>query len=225
MSSLGLFSSESPPPGEIERSLAKQGVRTLLGVDEAGRGALFGPVYAGAVVLPAPEFIPPGIRDSKQLAPRQREGLEVAILAAARAWAVGKSTAAEVDAMGILPATFLAMRRAIELCLARLDQAVDLVLVDGPLPIRDFVGPQKPVVKGDSRSLHIAAASILAKVGRDREVMELHQKWPQYGLLRHKGYGTAAHYEAISMYGLTPDHRRSFCHCVVSPEAPAIRIS
>lgn len=220
MASPGLFSSQFSPPGEIERSLAKQGYLTLLGVDEAGRGALFGPVYAGAVVLPDATLIPPGIRDSKQLEAPAREELELAIKASARAWGVGTASASEVDSLGILPATFLAMRRAIQQCLERLCADVDLVVVDGPLAIAGYSGPQKPVVKGDSRSLHIAAASILAKVGRDREVTQLHEQWPKYGLARHKGYGTASHYEAIAHYGLTPLHRRSFCHL---PEAPAAR--
>ncbi len=211
MSPPTLFPSERTSPGEIERFLHKQGLTMLLGVDEAGRGALFGPVTAAAVVFGPQGLVPDGVRDSKELDQRQREELEQAIMGSAAAFGVGMASAEEIDSSDILRATFLAMRRAIEGCLLQLGASVQLVLVDGPLLIEGLALPQKPVVKGDQRSLHIAAASILAKVARDRLIVELAGHYPGYGLERNKGYGTAAHQEAIGRLGLSSLHRRSFC--------------
>lgn len=212
MPSSRLFSSEQTPPGEIERSLSKQGLQWLVGVDEAGRGALFGSVVAGAVVYAPGVAFPDGVADSKQLSASEREALESLIKGSAASWGVGSASAAEVDEVNILQATFLAMRRAVDACVAGLGRGVELVLVDGPHPVAGLSLAQKPIVKGDQRSLHIAAASILAKVARDREVSALEAVYPGYGLAKHKGYGTASHMEAIRRLGLSPLHRRTFCH-------------
>ncbi len=181
----------------------------LLGVDEAGRGALCGPVVAAAVALPEGLEIH-GLNDSKRLTSSQRAQLAVEIRQLAMAWAIGKATAAEVEDVNVLQATFRAMRRAIgEATQGGLSP--DLVLVDGPHAIPDLPWPQKPLVKGDSRSNNVAAASILAKTWRDEFMVELHKELPQYGFDRHMGYGTEVHRAAIEAHGLSPHHRRSFC--------------
>ncbi len=205
-----LFPQHRVPPGEIERHLARQGTLRLLGVDEAGRGALCGPVVAAAVALPPGTDIP-GLDDSKKLSAAQREALAPQIRAVALALAVGEASAEEVDRLNVVGATFLAMRRAIEQAVAALEVPPALVIVDGPLAITGLALPQKPVVKGDSRSTHIAAASIIAKTVRDARMDDLDRVFPGYGLATHKGYGTARHKAAIQQLGLSPEHRKTFC--------------
>lgn len=176
----------------------------VCGIDEAGRGPLAGPVYAAAVILP-PDWEPEGLNDSKKLSPGRRDVLYGEITAKAAAWSVAFATEQEIDEVNILQATFLAMRRA----LAGLKLAPDYALVDGNRdPILGI--PTRCEVKGDRRYACIAAASILAKVSRDRWMDEMDALYPQYGFLRHKGYPTKAHYEALAQFGPCPIHRRSF---------------
>ena len=176
----------------------------IAGVDEAGRGPLAGPVVAAAVVFPA-GFADSRINDSKRLDARRREELVPVITGAATSWAVAESSETEIDAINILQATLRAMERA----LAALGVAPDYVLVDGSTMPRILVAGEA-VVGGDRRVACIAAASILAKVHRDRLMAEHHGRWPVYGFDRHKGYGTAAHLAALAKHGPCPIHRRSF---------------
>lgn len=181
-----------------------QGYAVVCGADEAGRGPLAGSVYAAAVILPQGLVID-GLNDSKKLTEKKREKLFEIIKAEAISYGIAYATAAEIDELNILNASLLAMRRAI----AMLDPTPDFALIDGN-QTRGFTLPVKAVVKGDSLSPSIAAASILAKVSRDRSCLELDAKYPEYGFAKHKGYPTKEHYEAIKTYGITPDHRRSF---------------
>lgn len=179
------------------------------GIDEVGRGCLFGPVFAAAVVLPAEALAPlaaAGLTDSKKLSPRQRARLVPQIRAHALAWALGQASAAEIDRFGIRPATERAMRRA----LARLPAPPALLLVDGVLPLRGWEGPQLTLPQGDSRCAAIAAASVIAKEERDALLRRLALRFPGYGLERHAGYGTAQHRLALEHHGTTPLHRLSF---------------
>ncbi len=203
-----LFPVASQQPGEIERSLGSKYAH-LLGVDEAGRGALCGPVIAAAVALPDGLELP-GLDDSKKVPEPRRRALAETIRNQALCWGIGLATAAEVDEHNVLQATFLAMRRAIDQATAR-GFLPDLVLVDGPHAIPGLPLPQKPLVKGDCRSRNVAAASILAKTERDAHMHRLHQQFPAYGFDRHVGYATAAHRTAIAENGLCPEHRKSFC--------------
>lgn len=179
------------------------------GVDEVGRGCLFGPVFAAAVVL-SPEALGPlaqlGVTDSKKLSARRRAALVPEIVQAASAWALGQASAAEIDRLGIRRATEWAMRRALQ----KLPSPPELLLVDGLLPLRGWVGEQVTLVAGDSACLAIAAASVLAKQARDRLIEDLAGRYPGYGLERHAGYGTAQHRQALLSLGPTPMHRRSF---------------
>ncbi|MDY3225135.1 MAG: ribonuclease HII [Candidatus Faecousia sp.] len=186
---------------EIEDSL---GLQRICGVDEAGRGPLAGPVCAAAVILPEHLQIP-GLTDSKKLTDKKRRELFPLIQEQAVAFGIGLASEAEIDEINILQATFLAMRRALE----QLSIRPDLVLIDGNRET-DFGLPVKTVVKGDSLSANIAAASILAKVTRDNLMLEQAKQYPQYGFEIHKGYGTKAHYDALRQYGPCPIHRRSF---------------
>ena len=186
---------------EIEDSL---GLQVICGVDEAGRGPLAGPVCAAAVILPEHLQIP-GLTDSKKLTDKKRRELFPLIQEQAVAFGIGLASEAEIDEINILQATFLAMRRALE----QLSIRPDLVLIDGNRET-DFGLPVKTVVKGDSLSANIAAASILAKVTRDNLMLEQAKQYPQYGFEIHKGYGTKAHYDALRQYGPCPIHRRSF---------------
>ena len=197
-------------PGEIERALSGR-YPALLGVDEAGRGALCGPVVAAAVALPADCELD-GLNDSKKLAEATRRQLDKKIRKAAVCLGIGLATAAEVDRHNVLQATFLAMRRAIARALTATDWQPDLILVDGPYAVPGLKLPQKPEVRGDARSLNIAAASIIAKTVRDALMKEFHKTWPEYGFDRHVGYGTVLHRDAIDQHGLTPHHRKSFIH-------------
>lgn len=189
---------------QIEDSFYAQGYRVICGVDEAGRGPLAGPVCAAAVILPKHLEIP-GLTDSKKLTDKKRRELFPLIQEQAAAYGIGLASQEEIDEINILQATFLAMERA----LSQLDVRPDMVLIDGNRE-RDFGVPVQTVIKGDSLSANIAAASILAKVTRDNLMVELAKQYPQYGFEIHKGYGTKAHYEALRQYGASPIHRRSF---------------
>lgn len=188
----------------FERSLRAQGVGRVAGVDEAGRGPLAGPVVAAAVIFPE-GFTHPLIDDSKRLNPRRREELVGVITGAAIAWSVAESSESEIDEINILQATLRAMERA----LAGLQAAPDHVLVDG-VALPSLRVPGAAVVGGDRGVACIAAASILAKVHRDRLMTQHHGRWPAYGFSANKGYGTPLHLAALSEHGPCPIHRRSF---------------
>ena len=194
---------------KIENELYAQGCSCICGTDEAGRGPLAGPVYAAAVILPRGEIIE-GLNDSKKLSEKKREALFESIISRAAAYCIASADNTEIDSLNILNAALLAMRRAVE----GLKLAPDMVLVDGnrdPKPVYDsHPVPSRTVVKGDSLSANIAAASILAKVSRDRVMLEMDALYPGYGFAQHKGYPTAAHYEALKKLGPCPIHRRSF---------------
>ncbi len=177
----------------------------ICGVDEAGRGPLAGPVYAAAVILP-PEPQIPGLNDSKKLTEKKREALFPVICETAIAYSIASASAEEIDRLNILQATFLAMRRAVE----GLKLSPELILIDGNQTPPGLVIPTQTVVKGDALSASIAAASVLAKVSRDRYLLELDEQYPQYGFRQHKGYGTKAHYEALREHGPSVVHRQSF---------------
>ena len=178
-------------------------------MDEVGRGCVFGPVFSAAVILPSAALLPlqaAGLTDSKKLTARRRSALVPQIQSLALAWALGQASAAEIDRRGIRWATEQAMHRALQ----KLPRKPPLVIVDGVLPLRGWLGPQCTLVAGDSHCLAIAAASVLAKQARDGLIHGLAEQYPGYGLERHAGYGTAQHREAIGRLGLTPLHRRSF---------------
>jgi ribonuclease HII len=182
----------------------------IAGVDEVGRGCWFGPVFAGAVILPdsaRSALGAAGLTDSKKLTARRRAQLVPLIQQQAESWALGQASAREIDQVGIRTATERAMLRALQ----RLDAPPPaLVLVDGVLPLRLWAGPQQTVVRGDSEHLEIAAASVLAKQARDALITRLAVRFPAYGLERHAGYGTALHRAAVLEAGPTPLHRRTF---------------
>jgi|TARA_B100001121_G_C18390641_1_gene480617 ribonuclease HII len=181
----------------------------IVGVDEVGRGCWFGPVFAAAVCLSesaAQDLSDLGLTDSKALSPRRRAALVPEIEARATCWALGQAAARDVDAMGIRVATELAMLRALE----RLPCSPELVLVDGVLPLRLWKGPQRTIVRGDSKEASIAAASVLAKEARDALIRRLANRFPGYALERHAGYGTAQHRAALLASGPTPMHRHTF---------------
>lgn len=187
---------------EIEDSLLEKGV--ICGVDEAGRGPLAGPVCAAAVILP-PHCEIPGLNDSKKLSDKKRRKLFPVIQEKAIAYGIAFATEQEIDEINILQATFLAMRRAIE----QLEGKADFALIDGNRET-DFGIPAMTVVKGDSRSASIAAASVLAKVTRDEYMEKLAGEYPEYGFEVHKGYGTKRHYQALTEHGMSPVHRKTF---------------
>lgn len=189
---------------EIERACWARGFQLVCGADEAGAGPLAGAVYAAAVILP-PELEIAGLNDSKQLTEKKREALFPVIQERAVAWAVAWADEGEIDAMNILNARLLAMERAIQ----KLDPAPDYALIDGNRD-RGITVSHETVVKGDSRSANIAAASILAKVSRDRYMLEMAQTYPEYEFEKHKGYPTKRHYEFLRKYGPCPIHRRTF---------------
>ena len=180
----------------------------ICGVDEAGRGPLVGAVVAGAVVLD-PQNPIEGLKDSKKLIPAKREFLYEQIMSKAKAWGVGEASPAEIDEINILQATMLAMRRAIEDLTIRLGAWPDKALIDGnrcpELPI-----DAEAIIKGDAKEPAISAASIVAKVTRDRQMMSLHEQHPQYGFAQHMGYPTEAHFAALKQFGACDQHRRSF---------------
>lgn len=189
---------------EIEDENYSEGFEIICGVDEAGRGPLAGPVYAAAVILPKHLQIP-GLNDSKKLSDKRRRELYPVICDQALAYGIGFATEQEIDEINILQATFLAMERA----MAQLKIRPDLALIDGNRQ-KDFGLPVKTIVKGDSSSANIAAASVLAKVSRDDWMIAMAEKYPEYGFEVHKGYGTRAHYQALEAYGPSPIHRMSF---------------
>lgn len=195
---------EKPNLYEIENTLHERGLTLICGVDEAGRGPLVGPVCAAAVILPHGLVID-GLNDSKKLTEKKRDALYDVITAQAVAWAVGLATPQEIDALNILQATYLAMRRAV----GGLAFVPDYVLVDGNGDPHLSLTTET-VVKGDGKVACIAAASVLAKVTRDRLLTELGERYPQYGFEKHKGYPTKEHYEAIARHGVTQEHRQSF---------------
>ena len=180
------------------------GFSSVCGVDEAGRGPLAGPVCAAAVMLP-PGLEIPGLNDSKKLSEKKREALYDTIIAQALSYGIAFATVEEIEERNILGATFLAMNRAI----AQLSPQPALALIDGNRT-KDFGLPVRTIVKGDSLSASIAAASILAKVTRDRLMEEYDAQYPQYGFAVHKGYGTKRHYEALREFGPSPIHRKTF---------------
>lgn len=188
-----------------EERLRSMGRKRIAGVDEAGRGPLAGPVAAAAVILP-PGFSCPGLNDSKKISPAGRDALfDLLTHHPDITWSVATASCEEIDHLNILRATHLAMRRAVE----ALDPLPDHCLIDG-LPVRDFPLPHDAVVKGDSLSLSIAAASIIAKVTRDRLMLEIDREFPEFGFAKHQGYGTKAHLEALRNHGPCRHHRRSF---------------
>ena len=189
---------------ELENALHAEGLTLICGVDEAGRGPLAGPVCAAAVILPQ-GFLPKGLNDSKKLTEKKREALFPVIQENAVSWSVAFGTVEEIERLNILQATFLAMNRAI----AALNPQPEFALIDGNRN-REILVPSRAVVGGDGRCASVAAASVLAKVTRDRLMLELAQQYPQYGFEAHKGYGTRAHYEALRRYGPCPVHRLSF---------------
>jgi ribonuclease HII len=176
----------------------------ICGVDEAGRGPLAGPVFAAAVILDPAKPIA-GLRDSKKLSPTRRDELALIIQRDALAWSIAQCSAAEIDALNILQATMLAMRRAIE----GLSVAPTLALIDGNrCPVTTI--RTEAIVKGDDKVIEISAASILAKTARDALLLEMHARYPQYGFDQHKGYPTALHLARLREHGVTPEHRRSY---------------
>lgn len=187
-----------------EKEAAQKGYSAVCGIDEAGRGPLAGPVFAAAVILPAEVEIP-GLNDSKKLTAKKREALFPLIQEKAVSWSVAFATESEIDEINILQATYLAMRRACE----GLSIPADYALVDGNrMPPLSVTG--ETIIKGDGLSASIAAASVLAKVSRDRLMLELDSLYPEYQFAKHKGYGTALHVELLRKYGPCPIHRRSF---------------
>lgn len=189
---------------EIENRYFEKGIVIICGVDEAGRGPLAGPVCAAAVILP-PNLEIPGLTDSKKLSDKRRRELYPVIIEQAVAYGIGLASHEEIDDINILQATFLAMERALE----QLKVRPEMALIDGNRQ-KDFGLPVETVVKGDSLSTSIAAASILAKVTRDDIMVAMAQEYPGYGFEIHKGYGTKAHYEALRAMGPSPIHRMTF---------------
>ena len=198
----------SHPTLDQEKKLWQQGYQSIAGLDEAGRGAWAGPVFAAAVILPCDSHIQDllsGVNDSKKLTARQRERWQGCIKAASLDWAVGSASNLEIDEIGIAAASRLAMLRALQ----QLRYKADHLLIDYiSLPESDL--PQSSLPKGDAHCLSIAAASILAKTARDALMIELDSSYPAYGFARHKGYGTAAHRAALKQVGLCEIHRSSF---------------
>ena len=195
----------------LEAELCTPDTQPLCGVDEAGRGPLAGPVCAAAVMLP-PGLVIPGLNDSKKLSEKKREALYDTIRAQALSYGIAFATVEEIEEYNILGATFLAMNRAI----AQLTPQPALALIDGNRSTGITV-PSRCVVGGDGKCADIAAASVLAKVTRDRYMRDMAQTYPQYGFEKHKGYGTAAHYAAIREYGACPIHRPSFLKKMIWP--------
>lgn len=204
MPNLELFPAEEVSPLFFEETLRRRGFRAVAGVDEAGRGPLAGPVAAAAVILPEKVDLP-GLNDSKQLSEKDRERLFYLIRSQALAIGFGLASPKEIDEVNILQATVKAMALAVH----RMQIPPDYLLVDGITPV-PLPTPQETLKKGDSRSLSIAAASVVAKVVRDRIMLGYDRRYPGYGFAAHKGYGSARHLEAIARLGPSPLHRRTF---------------
>lgn len=197
---------------EYENEAYKDGFEIVCGVDEAGRGPLAGPVYAAAVILPKGHIVE-GVNDSKKISEKKRDLLYDKIIDECIAYSIGIATEKEIDEINILQATFLAMRRAVE----GLSVKADIALIDGnKTPGLDI--EQRAVVKGDAKSANIAAASIIAKVSRDRYMLEMAEKYPQYQFEKHKGYGTKLHYEMLEKYGISPIHRITFLKKILNKQ-------
>ena len=198
------------PSYDMELALQAEGYRKICGVDEAGRGPLCGSVVAAACILPEGLYIPE-LNDSKKLTPKKREKLYETICSSAIAYGIAEATVEEINELNILEADLLAMRRAIASLHTPVGEAVtpDFALIDGNIA-RDFPLPARAVIKGDALCMSIAAASILAKVTRDRMCEDMDRAYPQYGIAKHKGYGTKAHMDALRAYGPSPIHRRKF---------------
>lgn len=191
----------------FEKELTDKGYNYICGIDEAGRGPLCGPVVAAAVILPK-DFVIEGVNDSKKLSEKKREELYKKIMEFALSVGVGISDVEVIEKLNILNATKLAMADAVK----NLKIQPDYVLIDGNQRVTQIETKQETIVSGDSKSLSIACASIIAKVTRDRMLIELDSKYPEYGFIKHKGYGTKAHIEAIKKYGIIDNvHRPSFC--------------
>lgn len=189
-----------------EKELHKKGYKLVAGIDEAGRGPLCGPVVAAAVILKDDEIIE-GVNDSKKLSEKKREELYDVIISKALAYGIGISDVDTIEEINILNATKEAMKKAVD----SLKIKPDFVIIDGNQKVPQIEEKQETIVKGDSKSLSIACASIIAKVTRDRMLIEYDKKYPNYGFAKHKGYGTKQHIEAIQKYGITKIHRPSFC--------------
>lgn len=203
-----IYSIPLKPTLEYEHQLWDEGFQIVAGLDEAGRGAWAGPVFAAAVVLPRDDRVLrllDGVRDSKRMTANQRNTYLDCIKSVSVAWTVGSATNGEIDQIGIVPATCLAMQRAID----ELVYAPTYLLLDY-IQIRDCACPQLSLAKGDCRSLSIAAASVIAKTARDACMLELDKEYPAYGFARHKGYGTEKHRNALAEYGPCEIHRRTF---------------
>lgn len=198
---------------ETENRLFGEGYRYIAGVDEAGRGPLAGPVYAAAVILPR-DIRLDGINDSKKLSPKKREELFDEITEKAIGYSIFSVDEKTIDEINILRATYMAMNGAVNL----LSPKPDYVIIDGN-SIRDMLIPHETIVKGDAKSISIAAASILAKVARDRYITEMAELYPEYGFEKHKGYGTKEHTEAILKYGASPIHRKTFLKKLLGGES------
>ena len=192
------------PDYSIETALHEKGFQYVCGIDEAGRGPLCGPVFAAACILPD-GLVLEGLNDSKKLTPKKREKLFDLICENAIAYCIASASVEEIDELNILEADLLAMRRAID----GLSTKADFALIDGNIA-RDFQIPARAIIGGDAKSPSIAAASILAKVARDRDCIELDAQYPQYGIAKHKGYGTKQHMDALRTYGPSPIHRKQF---------------
>jgi ribonuclease HII len=188
----------------IENQLHDEGFSVVCGIDEAGRGPLCGPVFAAACILPD-GLVLEGLNDSKKLTPKKRDKLFDLICENAIAYCIASASVEEIDELNILEADLLAMRRAID----GLSVKADFALIDGNIA-RGFQIPARAVIGGDAKSPSIAAASILAKVARDRDCLELDAQYPQYGIAKHKGYGTKQHMDALRTYGPSPIHRKQF---------------
>ena len=195
---------------EKEMEIRAKGFTAVCGIDEAGRGPLAGPVVAAAVILPE-DIQLPGVNDSKKITEKKREILFDFVKEQALAYGIGEASETEIDEINILQATFLAMRRAVE----ALQIPADYALVDGNR-IQGLPVPAETVIGGDGKVLSIAAASILAKVTRDRYMRDMAAQYPEYGFEKHKGYGTKAHYAAIEQYGICPLHRKTFLKKVLN---------
>jgi len=202
-----LFEREPLPSQPIEHHYWSRGFKRIAGIDEAGRGAIAGPLFVGFVIFPQ-GYENPEIKDSKLLTSEKREELYEVICKEALCYAVSQATVEEINELGIIKAFFLAIERV--LTQVKEQFKPELLLIDGPLCYPQYKGLQKALVKGDRLSLNIAAASILAKVSRDRYMREIAESYPQYGFEKHKGYATREHLLAIQKYGLSPLHRRAF---------------